>query len=173
MAYLNNGTFILRQYLRSDCLLKLKSLIINLLIPLSVGSLAGFLTMDSMEVYKNLNQPSFAPPSLLFSIVWTALYILMGISSYMVYESNSARKSKALKVYALQLMLNFIWPLIFFNAQLYLFSFIWLIFIWCLVLWMIILFCKINQLSGYLQIPYLLWLTFAAYLNIGVYFLNK
>ena len=157
----------------SDYLIRLKSLIINLLIPLSVGSLAGFLTMDSMKVYKNLNQPCFAPPSLLFPIVWTALYILMGISSYIVYESNSALKSSALKVYTLQLLMNFIWPLIFFNAQMYLFSFVWLILIWCFVSWMIILFCKIKPLSGYLQVPYLLWLTFAAYLNIGIYFLNK
>lgn len=154
-------------------LIKLKSLVVNLLIPLVVGSLSGFLTMNSMKIYKDLNQPSFAPPSFLFPIAWTILYILMGISSYMVYESNSILKNKALKVYALQLLMNFIWPLLFFNARRYLFSFIWLIGIWCLVLWMIILFYKIKRTSGYLQIPYLLWLTFAAYLNLGVYFLNK
>ncbi len=154
-------------------LIKLKSLIINLLIPLAIGSLSGFLSMNSMKIYKDLNQPSFAPPSFLFPIVWTILYVLMGISSYMVYESNSILKNKALKVYALQLLMNFIWPLLFFNAQMYLFSFVWLIGIWGLVLWMIILFCKIKPISGYLQIPYLLWLTFAAYLNLGVYFLNK
>lgn len=154
-------------------MIKLKSLIINLLIPLAVGSLSGFLTMNSMKIYKDLNQPSFAPPSFLFPIVWTILYILMGISSYIVYESNSILKSKALKVYVLQLSMNFIWPLLFFNGQMYLFSFVWLIAIWCLVLWMIILFYKVKPVSGYLQIPYLLWLTFAAYLNLSVYFLNK
>lgn len=154
-------------------MIKLKSLIVNLIIPLGVGTLAGVLTMDSMKIYKNLTHPRFAPPSFLFPIVWTILYILMGISSYMVYESNSTLKNKALRVYILQLSMNFVWPLLFFNAQMYLFSFIWLIAIWCLVLWMIILFYRIKPISGYLQIPYLLWLTFAAYLNLSVYFLNK
>ncbi len=154
-------------------MINLKSLIVSLLIPLAVGSISGFLSMESMKIYKTLNQPSFAPPSFLFPIVWSILYILMGISSYIVYESNSLLKNKALKVYAIQLLMNFIWPLIFFNAQMYLFSFIWLLAIWCLVLFMIILFSKIKPISGYIQIPYLLWLTFAAYLNLGVYFLNK
>ena len=154
-------------------MVNLKSLIINLLIPLVAGSLSDFLTMDSMEVYKDLNQPSFAPPSFLFPIVWTILYILMGISSYGIYESNSPIKNKALKVYALQLFMNFIWPLLFFNAQLFLFSFIWLITIWCLVLWMIILFYKVKPIWGYIQVPYLLWLTFAVFLNFSVYSLNK
>lgn len=140
--------------------------------PLSVGGLASFLTRDSMDLYKDLNQPNFAPPSFLFPIVWTILYILMGISTYMVYESSSPLRTKALTVYALQLIMNFIWPLIFFNTQMYLFAFIWLVVIWCLVLWMIILFYKIKPAAAYLQIPYLLWLTFAAYLNFNVYLLN-
>ena len=154
-------------------MIKLKSLIVNLLIPLGVGSLAGLLSMDSMKIYKELNQPSFAPPSFLFPIVWTVLYILMGISAYMVYESNSRLKTKALKVYGTQLLMNFIWPLLFFNAQMYLFAFVWIVALWCLALLMTILFYKTKPISGYLQIPYLLWLTFAAYLNIGVYLLNR
>lgn len=154
-------------------MIKLKSLIVNLLIPLGVGSLAGLLSMDSMKIYKELNQPSFAPPSFLFPIVWTVLYILMGISAYMVYESNSRLKTKALKVYGTQLLMNFIWPLLFFNAQMYLFAFVWIVALWCLALLMTILFYKTKPISGYLQIPYLLWLTFAAYLNFGVYLLNR
>ncbi len=153
-------------------MIKLKSLIINLIIPLAVGGLSGFLTMNSMEVYKNLNQPNFAPPSIAFPIVWAILYVLMGISTYMIYESGSPLKNRALIVYGTQLVVNFIWPLIFFNAGMYLFAFIWLIALWILVLWMTILFYKIKHAAAYFQIPYLLWLTFAAYLNFAIYLLN-
>ncbi len=166
-----NNSYI-KYYFGSDLLIKLKSLVISLLIPLAVGGLSGFLTMNSMEIYKNLNQPNFAPSPFAFPIVWTILYILMGISSYMIYESKSPLKNKALAVYAVQLIFNFIWPLIFFNAQMYLFAFIFLIALWLLVVWMIILFYKIKFVAAYLQIPYLLWLTFAAYLNFTIYLLN-
>lgn len=153
-------------------MIKLKPLLISLLIPLGIGSLASFLTMNSMDVYKNLNLPSFAPPSFIFPVAWTILYILMGISAYMIYDSSSPLKSKALTVYSIQLIFNFIWPLIFFNGQMYLLAFMWLILLWILVLWMIILFHKINRVAAYFQIPYLIWLTFAAYLNLGIYLLN-
>lgn len=153
-------------------MIKLKSLLINLLITLGGGVVIAFLTRDSMEVYANVQQPPLAPPGVVFPIVWTILYTLMGISAYMITESNSKLKNKALTVYGVQLFLNFIWPLVFFNGQMFLFAFIILMALWIMVLWMIGLFYKINPISAFLQIPYALWLTFAAYLNLGVYLLN-
>lgn len=154
-------------------LIKLKPLLVSLIIPLGIGGLSAFLIKDSMEVYKTVNQPSFAPPAFLFPIVWSILYVLMGISSYMIYESPSESNEKALTVYVIQLIVNFIWPLIFFNAQNYLLAFIWLILLWTLVLWMITLFYKIRPVAAFLQIPYILWLTFALVLNFSVYLLNS
>lgn len=153
-------------------MIKLKSLLINLLITLGGGVVIAFLTRDSMEVYANVQQPPLAPPGVVFPIIWTILYTLMGISAYMITESNSKLKNKALTVYGIQLFLNFIWPLVFFNGQMFLFAFIILMALWIMVLWMIGIFYKINPISAFLQIPYALWLTFAAYLNLGVYLLN-
>lgn len=153
-------------------MIKLKSLLINLLITLGGGAVIAFLTRDSMEVYANVQQPPLAPPGVVFPIIWTILYTLMGISAYMITESNSKLKNKALTVYGVQLFLNFIWPLVFFNGQMFLFAFIILMALWIMVLWMIGIFYKINPISAFLQIPYALWLTFAAYLNLGVYLLN-
>ena len=153
-------------------MIKLKSLLINLLITLGGGAVIAFLTRDSMEVYANVQQPPLAPPGVVFPIIWTILYTLMGISAYMITESNSKLKNKALTVYGMQLFLIFIWPLVFFNGQMFLFAFIILMALWIMVLWMIGIFYKINPISAFLQIPYALWLTFAAYLNLGVYLLN-
>ncbi|MDQ5983683.1 MAG: Tryptophan-rich protein TspO [Eubacteriales bacterium SKADARSKE-1] len=153
-------------------MIKFKNLILSIMISLGVGALSGFFSMGSMENYKILNLPKLAPPPILFPIVWSILFILMGISSYLVYESNSLQKQKALKVYAAQLLVNFIWPLIFFNANLYLLAFFWLIILWVLVFWMIKLFYKNDSIAAYLQILYLLWLTFAGYLNLMIFLLN-
>lgn len=152
--------------------IKWKELIISLLIPLGVGALSAFLTRNSMDVYSNINQPPLAPPSILFPIVWTILFALMGVSSYLVYVSNAKNKREALSLYGVQLVVNFIWPLIFFNMQAYFAAFIWLIFLWVLVLLIIWHFHKAKPLAAYLQIPYILWLTFAAYLNLAIYLLN-
>lgn len=150
-----------------------KKLIICLAIPLAVGGISAFLTRNSMELYENIVQPPFSPPSWLFPVVWTILYILMGISSYMIYTSYSDYKIEALTLYGLQLVLNFIWPLVFFIGQKYLIAFIILVVLWYVVLKMIQAFADIKPLAAKLQIPYLIWLTFAAYLNLGVYFLNR
>lgn len=149
-----------------------KALLISLLISLGVGALSGILTRNSVEVYGKLNLPPLSPPSWVFPVVWTILFVLMGISSYIVYMSKSPNTKGALAVYILQLAVNFIWPLIFFDAQAYLFAFIWLIFLWLLVVLMINMFYKISPLAAILQIPYLVWLTFAAYLNLMVVILN-
>lgn len=153
-------------------MIKLKSLLVNLLITLGGGAIIALLTKNSMDIYANVQQPPLAPPGTVFPIVWTILYTLMGISAYMITESKSPIKKKALTIYGIQLFLNFLWPLVFFNGQMFLPAFILLMAIWVMVLWMIGLFYQIKPVSAYLQIPYALWLTFAAYLNLGVYILN-
>ena len=143
-------------------------------IPLLVGGLASFLTRGGMDVFMQLNQPPLSPPGWVFGVVWTILYILMGVSSYLVIQSGAEEEvvNKALSVYVYQLIVNFLWPTFFFNFGWYLFSFLWLVLLWVLVLIMIIRFYNISKLAGILQIPYLIWLTFAGYLNLGVWLLN-
>lgn len=147
------------------------SLVIAILIPIAVGAFSA-LFAGNMSVYANLNKPSLAPPGIVFPIVWIILYILMGISSYIVWESNSPDKWNALRIYALQLFFNFFWSIFFFRFDLYLFSFIWLLVMIILIIVMIYKFYKIKPLAAYLQIPYLIWCLFAAYLNFMIYSLN-
>lgn len=150
-----------------------KSLAINLGISLGTGILSALITRNSMGIYQNINLPKLAPPPILFPIVWTILFILMGISSYIVYESNSNQKQSAIKIYAIQLLINFIWPILFFNLNLYLIAFFWIVLLWIFILRMLIIFNQISNVASYLQIPYFLWVTFASYLNFMIYFLNK
>ena len=147
------------------------SLIIAILIPLAVGSFSALIS-GNMSLYSTINKPAFSPPSIVFPIVWTILYVLMGISSYIIYSSDSADKTKALKIYALQLFFNFCWSILFFRYQLYLFSFLWLVILIVLICIMIKDFYKINPAAAYLQIPYLLWCIVAAYLNFSIYTMN-
>jgi tryptophan-rich sensory protein len=151
----------------------LKALVICILIPLSVGALSALLTNNSMNTYEKLIQPPLSPPGWLFPIVWTILFILMGISSYLIYVSDSPYKKSALRIYAIQLAVNFFWTLIFFNMERYLFAFIWLLLLIVLIVIMIMSFSRINKTAAYLQIPYLLWVSFAGYLNLGIYLLNR
>lgn len=153
--------------------IKFKPLIISILIALAVGGLSGFISMGSMDTYENLQRPALSPPSWVFPVVWTILFILMGIASYIVYMSNSDIKEKALKVYAIQLAVNFIWPLIFFNGQKYFLAFVWLLFLIVLIMETILLFKEVNKKAAILLIPYLLWTIFAGYLNISIYLLNR
>lgn len=150
-----------------------KKLAICLGISLGVGLLSGIISMMGMESFKQANTPPLTPPDFIFPIVWTILFILMGISSYIISTSDSPDKTTALDVYGLQLGVNFFWPLLFFNLSAYLFSFIWIILLWILIIVMIKLFWNISKPAALLQIPYLLWVTFAAYLNFGVYLLNS
>ena len=145
--------------------------IIAILIPLAVGALSALFSRN-MALYSQINTPPLAPPGILFPIVWTILYILMGISSYLIYESDSEYKESALKIYALQLFFNFMWSIIFFRFDQYLFAFIWLLILIGLIVKMIYVFYQIRPLAAYLQIPYLLWCLFAAYLNLMIYLLN-
>ena len=148
-----------------------KDLIISLAIPLAVGSLSVFLTQNNMEIFELLNKPILAPPGWLFPVVWTILYIFMGIASYLVFTSGKPNDT-ALIVYGIQLVFNFFWSIIFFNLEMYLFAFVWLVVLWLLIFKTVILFYRISKLAGYFMIPYLLWVSFAGYLNLSIYLLN-
>ena len=150
-----------------------KKFIPSLLIPLAVGGLSALVTRESMEVYKSIQRPPLAPPGWLFPIVWSILFILMGVSAYRVAISDSPKKRAALWLFGVQLAVNFVWPILFLNLPDYLFAFFWLCLLWVLILTMVIVFSRIDKAAGYLQLPYLLWVTFAGYLNLGVYFLNR
>lgn len=152
--------------------INLKQLAISLAVSLGTGFLSGIVTMLGMESFKKSNKPPLTPPDFIFPIVWTLLFILMGISAYIIYRSDKQGKSKALIVYGIQLLVNFFWPIFFFNFSAYLFSFIWILLLWLLIILMIKLFYPISKTAALLQIPYLLWITFAAYLNFGVYLMN-
>ncbi len=149
-------------------------LFVCIAIPLMVGAVSAILTRNSMEVFEFLNKPPLAPPGWLFPVVWTILYVLMGVSSYLILTSDADREdiTAAIRIYAYQLMVNFLWSTFFFNFEWYFFSFLWLILLWVLVLIMILRFKNINKLAAYLNIPYLIWLTFAGYLNFGIWLLN-
>lgn len=151
-----------------------KKLIFWVLIAEFVGAATGLLSMKGVEYYNTfVTQPPFSPPKWLFPVVWGILYALMGISAYLVsQEETSGLRSRGLNLMVAQLVVNFFWPLFFFNVRAYGFSLLWLGILWFLVLWMILTFRQIKPLAAWLQIPYLLWLTFAFYLNAGVWYLN-
>ena len=153
---------------------KIWTVIIFIAVPLIVGTLSGVL-FSAGDEYGAMVKPPLSPPAWLFPVVWTILFALMGVSSYLVYKEHVPRgeKKTALIVYGLQLIVNFFWPLFFFKLGTYLFAFVWLVILWVLVLIMILKFVKINKTAGFLQLPYIFWLTFAAYLDLAVYFLNK
>ncbi|MBR6407504.1 MAG: tryptophan-rich sensory protein [Clostridia bacterium] len=145
----------------------------SIAIPLIAGAASSLLTGRAMERYDSFTEPPLSPPGIVFPIVWTVLYILMGISFYLVAEDKSAQTVKPVAVYFLQLIVNIIWPLLFFNKEAYLASFLWLVLLWLLVFCMIKLFYPISKAAAWLNVPYLIWLTFAGYLNLGVYLLNR
>lgn len=150
-------------------------LFICIAIPLMVGTLAGLLTRNSMEVFSLVEKPPLAPPAWLFPVVWTLLYVLMGISSYLILTSNAEFEeiAQAMRIYVYQLVVNFLWPTFFFNFRWYLFSFFWLVLLWVLVFVMIRRFYTISKIAAFLNIPYLIWLTFAGYLNFSIWWLNR
>ena len=153
---------------------KWKPYIISIGIAIAVGTLSGLLSMGGMEAYaESVTKPALTPPAWLFPVVWTILYTLMGISAARVWlMPDSPERSRGLNLYVAQLVVNFFWSLIFFNAQAFGLAVLWLILLWVLVLLMILQFYKVDRFAALLQIPYLIWLTFALYLNIGVWVLN-
>ena len=146
----------------------------GILLAEAVGALSGWLSRKGMKAYEGtVIQPPLSPPSWLFPVVWTILYALMGIGAARIYAATRGPdRSKGLNLYISQLIVNFFWSLIFFNAKAFGFALLWLILLWTLVLWMIVEFRQVDKLAGNIQIPYLIWLTFAAYLNLGVWYLN-
>lgn len=155
---------------------KLKPYIISVVIALAMGGLSAVVTSNSMDIYSEINRPALSPPSILFPIVWTILFTLMGISAALVFSFRDTKPTdvtRALTVYGINLAVNFLWSIFFFNMQAYLFSFIWLLLLWVVIAAMIVLFKRVSPLAAYLQIPYLLWVTFAGYLNLSIYLLNR
>ena len=152
----------------------LKTFLISLAIPLGVGILASLLTGGGMGDYAVMNNPPLSPPGWVFPIVWTALYLLMGYASYRIYTSgaNPVEIQKSLRLYGIQLILNFLWPLLFFGLQWYWAAFVLLLALWIAIYLTIRAFSAIDEKAGDLLIPYLLWVTFAGYLNAGVAVLN-
>lgn len=155
--------------------IKKDELAIAILLPLAVGSVASYLAANAMGVYRSLQTPSFSPPGWLFPVIWTVLYVLMGIASYRIYRLDATDRDvrKALAFYLLQLAINFLWPILFFRFSLYFFSFVWLLLLLVILFYTIRLFKKLDPIAAYMMIPYFLWVVFAAFLNLGVYFLNK
>ena len=139
-----------------------------------VGALSGWLTREGSRIFSEaVSQPPLSPPAWVFPVVWTILYTLMGISAARISLAPQSReRSTGLNLFVAQLIVNFFWSLIFFNAQAYGLAFFWLLLLWGLVLAMILTFHQVDPLAAKLQIPYLLWLTFAAYLSFGVWLLN-
>lgn len=150
-------------------------LVISLVLPLAVGFMGSIYTSNSIGDgwYASLNQPSFNPPSSVFGPVWTVLYLLMGISLYMVWkEVPGKRRENALGVFALQLLLNFLWSLFFFYFKDFEIALLDILALWISIVIMIWMFYRVKPLAGWLNIPYLLWVSFATALNIAYYVLN-
>lgn len=151
---------------------KVKIYIVGIVIALAAGGLAALFSMGAMSEYGSLLQPPLSPPAWAFPVVWTILYILMGVSSARIYIADDPLSPKALRSYAIQLALNIVWTLLYFTLELRLASFIWIVALIVAVAVMIARFFRIDRPAAYLQLPYMLWLIFAAYLNLGVYLLN-
>ena len=151
-----------------------KELAAAIALPLAVGGVSALLSKNGMKEFASLRQPPLSPPGWVFPVVWTILYLLMGEASYRVLTSGEDRSKirTALIAYGVQLFLNFLWPLVFFGGQMYLTAFLILIALWVGIFVTMRLFSKINETAGDLLIPYLLWVTFAGYLNLGVLLLN-
>ena len=150
---------------------KLKIYSKSILIPVIIGGIVGILISNYID-YDSLIKPFLAPPSIVFPIMWTILYILMGIS-YGILKSKNLLNSEIKWIYYLQLFVNAMWPIIFFIWKWRFLAFLWIILLDVLVIILIIKFYQKNQISGLLQIPYLLWTLFASYLNLSIYLLNK
>lgn len=153
---------------------KIKPYAVSILLTLAVGGLSGFLTSMGMDSFDALTKPPLTPPSFLFPIVWTVLFILMGVGAARIFMTEpTAARNRALIVYVVQLAVNFLWSIIFFNLQAYAFAFYWLILLWVLILTMFYLFCKVDKPAALIQTPYAIWVTFAGYLNLMIWLMNR
>ena len=148
-----------------------KKLAINIVVPLALGAIVGFIT-GANGSYESFVKPSFAPPAILFPIVWSILYILLGVSSYLIGKSNDKNSENALSTYYTHLVINLIWSFLFFTFKWYLFSFLWIILMLVSLVVMMKKYYVIDKTSAHIQIPYLLWLIFAGILNFSIFLLN-
>lgn len=145
-----------------------------ILFPEAVGFLSGWLARQGSELYsETIVKPPLSPPAMVFPIVWGLLFLLMGIGAAQIYLAEpSPARTRSLRIFLLQLAFNFFWSILFFNFQAFGLALIWLLILWGLILWMIFSFRQVDPPAAWLQVPYLLWVTFAAYLNFGVWRLN-
>lgn len=149
-----------------------KPYIFSILLALTVGGLSALSTANNMDIYDKIVSPPLAPPGWLFPVVWTILFVLMGVSAAIIFTSKEKTKDDALFIYAVSLVLNFTWSIFFFNMQSFIVSFIILVALWVSIILTIIKYYPINKVAALLQIPYLLWVTFAGYLNFAIILLN-
>lgn len=155
---------------------KIKPYVLFIALSLGVGALSALLTRDSMTIYEEVVTPAFAPPAILFPIVWTVLYVLMGISAALVYTNKEKAPIAArdgLSLFVTSLIVNFTWSFIFFGLNAFLFATIWAAFLFLLVGGTVYYYAKVNRTAALLQIPYLLWAGFATVLTAAIFFLNR
>ena len=151
---------------------KAKPYVFSILLALTVVGLSALATANNMNIYDKITMPPLSPPGWLFPVVWTILFILMGISAALIFVSDSAQKESALFVYAVSLALNFTWSILFFNMQAFILSFIVLVGLWVSIIITIVKYFTIDKTAAWLQMPYLIWVTFAGYLNAAIVILN-
>ena len=152
---------------------KRNSYIFFIAVSLLTGALSALITRSNMNLFSKIIQPALTPPSVVFPVVWTILFTLMGISAARIFITNEYKWNVSLTIWAAQLAVNFLWSIIFFNFQAFLFAFLWLLLLWALIITMIILFYQEDKFASILQVPYLLWVTFAGYLTLSIYLLNN
>ena len=152
--------------------LRWKPLLISVLIAFLAGLIGFILSRAGMDEFHMANQPSWAPPDWVFPVVWSILYLLMGVSAAIVYQSGSDGVGEALRVYLLQLVLNVGWSAVFFGFRLYLAAFLWLLVLIAAIIVMIVRFYRVDRTAAYLQLPYLAWCLFASALNLAIVLLN-
>lgn len=150
-------------------------LLFSIILPLSIGAIAGMFTSDAVpEWYASLNRPSFSPPNWIFGPVWTTLYILMGISLFLIWkQAVSKERNMAIIIFLLQLLLNFAWSFIFFYFNMIGLALVEIVLLWISIVMMLVLFYRVNPIASYINIPYFLWVIFATVLNASYYFLNR
>ena len=153
---------------------KWKSIVLWVIITEAVGFLSYLLTKDGINFFEaTANKPLLQPPGWVFTVVWAILFGLMGVSAGRIWNhTDSENRRWSLNLFVLQLVLNLFWSLIFFNAQAYGVAAVWIVLLWIAVFFMILRFSRIDTLAAWLQVPYLVWLTFATYLALGVWLLN-
>ena len=153
---------------------RLKAYVGFVLLAEAVGALSGWLTRNGMEQYsRTVQKPPLTPPDAVFPIVWGILFLLMGIGAARVYLSGGPGTRRALLLFTAQLAFNFVWSILFFNLQAFGVAFFWLILLWVLIFIMTLAFCRVDRPAAWMQIPYLLWVAFAGYLNCAVWMLNR